>query len=65
MDAPPPQEALGPFIDIAGRLQASGLHAPSIFAADSEAGVLLLEGFGQTLFQSLLAADQGQCLLIK
>ena len=62
MDAPPPQEALGPFIDIAGRLQASGLHAPSIFAADSEAGFLLLEDFGQTLFQSLLAADQGQCL---
>ncbi|MDG2473076.1 MAG: phosphotransferase [Pseudomonadales bacterium] len=62
MDAPPPQEALGPFIDIASRLLASGLHAPSIFAADSEAGFLLLEDLGQTLLQSLLAADRGQWL---
>lgn len=62
MDAPPPEEALVPFIDIADRLEASGLHAPKIFAANPKAGFLLLEDLGDTLLQSLLAPDRGQWL---
>jgi len=49
MDAPPPQEDVRPFIDIAGRITAAGLHAPAVLAADAAAGFVLLTDLGSRL----------------
>lgn len=46
MDAPPDREDLGPWLDIAGRLRAAGLHAPEVLGADRARGFLLLEDLG-------------------
>jgi N-acetylmuramate 1-kinase len=50
MDAPPPQEDVRPFVDIARRIAAAGLHGPRVHAADEAHGFLLLEDLGQQLF---------------
>ena len=50
MDAPPPQEDVRPFIDIARRIQAAGLHAPTVLAADEAQGFLLLDDLGSRLY---------------
>ena len=50
MDAPPPQEDVRPFIDIARRLEAVGLHAPRVLEADAERGFLLLTDLGSRLY---------------
>lgn len=62
MDAPPPQEQLAPFIDIAQRLRSADVLAPQIFAQDLQQGFLLLEDFGDQMVKSLLQADRGQPL---
>ena len=54
MDAPPPRENVGPFIDIDRRLRRTGLCAPEIFLADPANGFLLLEDFGDQLYRDLL-----------
>lgn len=54
MDAPPPQEDVRPFIAIAHQLRALGLSAPEIYAADVEAGLLILEDLGDDLFFGLV-----------
>jgi hypothetical protein len=54
MDAPPPQEDVRPFIDVARRLQAAGLHAPLVHAADESRGFLLLSDLGQRLYLDAL-----------
>src|SRR5690348_12743612 len=46
MDAPPDREDLGPWLDIAARLRAAGLHAPEVLAQDRERGFLLLSDLG-------------------
>ena len=51
MDAPPGREDTAPFIDVAGRLRAAGLHAPEIVAADPHRGFLLLEDLGDALYR--------------
>ena len=56
MDAPPPQEDVRPFIDIAGRITTAGLHAPAVLAADAAAGFVLLTDLGNRL---VLPALQG------
>lgn len=62
MDAPPDKgEDTGPFINIAQYLNGSGLSAPRILEADTKAGFLLIEDFGDALFARLLeqgAADE-------
>jgi aminoglycoside/choline kinase family phosphotransferase len=57
MDAPPPREDVRPFLAIARILRGLGLSAPEILAADCQAGLLLLEDFGDTTYNSALAAD--------
>jgi len=57
MQAPDPARELVPFVDLAGRLAAVGLSVPEIVAADAEAGLLLLEDFGNKTFSALL--DRG------
>jgi len=54
MDAPPPDEDVRPFIDIARRLTAANLHAPEIFYEDQQNGYLLLEDLGDDLYKGLL-----------
>ena len=54
MDAPPPQEDVRPFIQIAELLLELGLSAPHIIARDAKAGFLLLEDFGDDTYSRLL-----------
>lgn len=61
MDAPPPQEDVRPFIDVARRITAAGLHAPAVLAADEAQGFLLLADLGSQLYlQALKAATEPQ-----
>lgn len=55
MDAPPPED-VGAFVRTAGLLRGLDLSAPLVLAADSDAGLLLLEDFGEGVFARLLDA---------
>ncbi|MCC4307140.1 phosphotransferase [Alcanivorax marinus] len=57
MDAPPEQEDCRPFIDVAGRLAAAGVHVPEILHRDLEQGFLLLTDMGTETW--LTALDDG------
>jgi N-acetylmuramate 1-kinase len=57
MDAPPPHEAVGPYVVVAGLLRDFGLSAPEVLAEDRDAGFLLLEDFGDDTYTRLL--DRG------
>ena len=48
MDAPPPQEDIGPFLHVGRWLSAHGLRAPEIYAEDASRGFVLMEDFGDT-----------------
>ncbi|OCC24810.1 aminoglycoside phosphotransferase [Croceicoccus estronivorus] len=48
MDAPPPQEDIGPFLHVGRWLTDNGLRAPTIHAEDGSHGFILLEDFGDT-----------------
>jgi N-acetylmuramate 1-kinase len=60
MDAPPPQENVRPFLAVARLLHALGLSAPRILAEDVEAGLLLLEDFGDDTYTRLLAGGAAE-----
>src|SRR5690554_2231155 len=49
VDAPPPQEALQPFIAIAAHYAQAGLPVPEVIAADEQQGFMLLSDLGSTL----------------
>lgn len=55
MDAPPPMEDVRPFLAVAEHLLRLGQRAPRILARDEQAGLLLLEDFGDTTFTRALA----------
>ena len=55
MDAPPPEERLGDFIEMASLLKGLGLSVPEIFNADLEKGFALIEDFGDQTYSRLLA----------
>jgi aminoglycoside/choline kinase family phosphotransferase len=55
MDAPPPQEDIGPYVAIAALLRELGLSAPQVLAEDRDRGFLLLEDFGDDTYTRLLA----------
>ena len=58
MDAPPETgEDVRPFVKIADHLRKTGLSTPSIYHQDPNAGLLLIEDFGDALFADLMAAD--------
>ena len=57
MDAPPPQEDVGPYVVVAGLLRDLGFSAPEVLAEDREEGFLLLEDFGDDTYTRLL--DRG------
>lgn len=54
MDAPPPNEDPAPFLRAARWLDANGMRAPQIFAADETRGLVLLEDFGQARMRDYL-----------
>ena len=54
MDAPPPQEDVRPFVAVAGLAARAGLHVPTILAADTERGFLLLSDLGHSLYLDAL-----------
>ena len=54
MDAPPPQEDLGKWIEIASHLTAIDLRPPKVFNADQVNGFALIEDFGDNTFTKLL-----------
>lgn len=54
MDAPPPQEDVEPFLRTAQWLDANGLRAPRILAAEQERGLVLLEDFGEARMRDYL-----------
>ncbi len=53
-------EHAGPFIAIARHLCALGLSAPTIYAADLPAGLVLIEDFGDCTFAQALKAGRDQ-----
>ena len=55
MDAPPPQEDVRPYLRVARLLHRLDLSAPRIEAEDIEAGLLLLEDFGDWTYTRLIA----------
>jgi N-acetylmuramate 1-kinase len=57
MDAPPPHEDPRPFIDVAEHLTGIGLRAPVILARDLDAGLLLIEDFGNRRMRETVDAD--------
>ena len=54
MDAPPPQEDVRPFVEIARRIDRAGLHAPHVLAVDEAHGFLLLSDLGSHLYLDAL-----------
>src|SRR5712671_2844147 len=54
MDAPPPQEDVGPYVAVAALLRNFGLSAPEVLAEDRGEGLLLLEDFGDDTYTRLL-----------
>jgi aminoglycoside/choline kinase family phosphotransferase len=55
MDALPPNGDVRPFITIAKHLIGLGYSAPSILATDEEAGLLLIEDFGDNTYTQALS----------
>jgi aminoglycoside/choline kinase family phosphotransferase len=56
MDAPPPHEDPRLFVAVADWLVAAGLSAPAILARDIEAGLLLIDDFGDARLRETLDA---------
>ena len=57
MDAPPPHEDPRPFVNVAEHLTGIGLRAPAILACDLDAGLLLIEDFGDHRMREIVDAD--------
>ncbi len=65
MDAPPPQENVRAFHQIARTLIGLGLSAPRAFEIDEAAGLMLLEDFGDRTFTRALAEDADEATLYR
>ena len=58
MDAPPPQEDVRPFVQVARAIRAAGLNGPPVLECDAEQGFLLLGDLGHELYlRALQQAD--------
>lgn len=57
MDAPPPQEDPRPFLAVAKWLSGHGFGAPTIYAADDDRGLVLLEDFGDNRMREAIDRD--------
>jgi aminoglycoside/choline kinase family phosphotransferase len=57
MDAPPEHEDSRPFLAVARHLDMIGFRAPRILAEDLDAGLILLEDFGDARMKEVIEAD--------
>lgn len=58
MDAPPnTAEDVRPFVALADHLRSIGISAPAILHQDPDAGLLLIEDFGDALFADLISGN--------
>lgn len=57
MDAPPQQENIQPFLQVAKVLMQTGVTAPEVLAQDIEQGFLLLSDLGTSMYLDLLSPD--------
>ena len=64
MDAPPPQENVQPFIDVANLFAATSVTVPTILAQDVAQGFLLLTDLGGTTYLSVLNNDTAHKLYL-
>jgi len=64
MDAPPEHEDVGPFLNICNHLLDRGFCPPRLLGVDREAGLLLLEDFGDDRVGPLLAREPERELAI-
>ena len=64
MDAPPPQENVQPFIDVANLFAATSVTVPIILAQDVAQGFLLLTDLGSTTYLSVLNNDTAHKLYL-
>lgn len=64
MDAPPPQEDVRPFVQVAQLFGATGVTVPQVLAQDIEHGFLLLSDLGNTTYLKQLNADTAHKLYI-
>jgi N-acetylmuramate 1-kinase len=63
MDAPPPQEDVGPYVAVSAILRGLGLSAPQVMAEDRTQGFLLIEDFGDDTYTRLLSAGADESAL--
>jgi N-acetylmuramate 1-kinase len=56
MDAPPPHEAVAPYMRVADHLRLLGFATPRVLGADVDEGLLLVEDLGDATFTRLLDA---------
>tara|TARA_R110001599_G_scaffold353676_1_gene595119 strand:- start:156367 stop:157401 length:1035 start_codon:yes stop_codon:yes gene_type:complete len=64
MDAPPPNEDVKPFIQVADIFGGTGVSVPQILAQESERGFLLLSDLGSTTYLQCLDPDNAHKLYI-
>ncbi|MBT4721274.1 MAG: phosphotransferase, partial [Rhodospirillaceae bacterium] len=55
MDAPPPSEDVGPFVQLTHHLRGMGYSAPELLAESPLSGFLLLEDLGDATYTNALA----------
>lgn len=60
MDAPPEHEDSRPFVTVGAHLDDMGFSTPQRLAVDLEAGLILLEDFGDARVTPVLAAEPGR-----
>jgi aminoglycoside/choline kinase family phosphotransferase len=63
MDAPAPQEDVGPFVAVADMLRGFGFSAPEVLAEDRAEGFLLIEDFGDDTYTRLLQRGADEAVL--
>ncbi|MDQ9168866.1 phosphotransferase [Oxalobacteraceae bacterium R-40] len=64
MDAPPPQEDVRPFIQVADLFGRTGVSVPQVLAQDAERGFLLLSDLGSTTYLHQLNSDTAHKLYL-
>jgi len=64
MDAPPPQEDVRPFIQVAELFGGTGVSVPRVLARDAERGFLLLTDLGSTTYLQQLNIDTAHKLYL-
>jgi N-acetylmuramate 1-kinase len=62
VDAPPANEDLGAFLQVQHLLEGIGVRVPKVVVADVKAGHMLVQDFGDDLYQDVLSPDNAGAL---